>query len=473
MKQAEIDSGKVQPQELKRFWVAWVGVPIATLLLLATQSDLRSRVELFSSQALSQVDAPYRYPFPDALSSSSSPVARLEQEVAFYQKRTRENAQSAIDRADLALAYLRMARTTGAGNWYLLADETAQQSLVLLPFDNQAATAVLARVAEARHDFAGALRLAAQIPQPEEALGIQVTSNLARGKLDAARQAVDQLVDLTLSMNAFTLQALVKTAQGKDQEALQSFQQGLAVEESGDLSNSARTRVLIGRFYYERGQLELAENLYHESLRILPNNPQALINLAQLEIRRGRYGVAEQLYSNVTLGSEGNPTVFDPLVLRGRARIKLLQGDRPGADQLWGEAETLLRQSFTDNSTGSFGHRRDLAGLLLEQGRSQDVAEAVSLMKTEVTWRRDAETLDTYAWALVRDGQLQAAQTVIQEAIAQGVRNAGIFDRAGSIEQALGHPSSAQTYVQKAQEVDAQFNDAARRALNLGLGLGS
>jgi hypothetical protein len=49
------------------------------------------------------------------------------------------------------------------------------------------------------------------------------------------------------------------------------------------------------------------------------------------------------------------------------------------------------------SGSGGFGHRRDLASLLLEKGRSQDVAEALALMQEEVKIRRDAVTLDTLA----------------------------------------------------------------------------
>lgn len=451
---------------------AWflLGVPIATTILIATQSPW--------SLPAAPVEPQYRYPYPETLSQLSS-IARIEQEIATYQQRLRDS-HSAIDQAALATAYLKMARATGAGNWYLLADRAAQASLTKLPYDNVEAQIALARVAEAQHDFARSLQIAAQLPEAD-AIALQTTAYLATGKLLQANLAADRLVDATLSTNAFTLQAIVQLAQGKDEAALQSFQQAIAVEEPGELASSAQVRTLLGRYYFERGELDRAAALYREALRILPHSPQAKLNLAQLELRRGRYRHADRLYAEVTESAQGNATVFDSLILRGQAQIKLRQGDRAGAEQAWGAAETLLRQSFLGANTGSFGHRRDLARLLLERGRDtvlgaqsdRDLPEAISLLETELQTRRTADTLDTYAWALSRAGRWKDAQTAIQAAIAQGVQSAAVFDRAGSIERALGNSAQADRYFEQSRQIDPHFDDAARQSIGLGIGLGS
>jgi len=472
MKQAGVHTGENRSPG-KRRWV-WFGVciPLTSALLIVSQVDVRSRFQL-ADQTFRRLEAPHRYAFSESLPRIRDLTVGIEQEIGFYQERVRQNPEGGLDRAALAVAYLKMARISSEGNWYLLADQTAQQSLAKLPFNNDEAVSVLARVAEARHDFAGALRLAQQVSDPKESIALQVTPNLALGELAAASQAADALVETTLSMSAFTLQALVREAQGRDQEALQSFQQALAVEEAGDLSNSARTRMLLGRFYYERGQLESAEALYREALHILPQNAQALMNLAQLKLRQRQYRAAERLYADVIASPQGNPTVFTPLILRGQAQIKALQGDRTGAVQDWDAAEALLRQGVVGAEAGAFGHRRDLARLLLERGRSSDIAEAVALMQAELQIRRDASTFDTYAWALSRAGRWQEARQAIQAAIATGTRAPVLFDRAAAIERALGNTALANAYSRIARDIDPTFDQQVRQISGLGSGLGS
>jgi hypothetical protein len=71
-----------------------------------------------------------------------------------------------------------------------LAEQAAQRSIADLPFDNKGGLLVLARIAEAKHDFATALRLAKQVGSDNvDAIALQVTSHLAMGKVSKANAA--------------------------------------------------------------------------------------------------------------------------------------------------------------------------------------------------------------------------------------------------------------------------------------------
>lgn len=462
----------------RRGWrLAVLGLSATSAVLLLTQAGGTVFNRLGDRPSVS-LNAPYRYPFQPPASGGSA-TARLEQDIAHFQERVRQlPAQSiaqGLEQSALALSYLRMARLTGQSHWYLLADQIAQEALRSVP-NHPEAIAVLARVAEAQHDFDRALALAEQFAGTTEALSVQASVHLAKGDLKAAAEAGDRLVDQALSPAAFTQQALVRAAQGNDGGALQSFRYALEVEEAGDLSSSARTRTLLGRFYYERGQLDLAQDLYHEALQILPSDLPARLNLAQLALRQGRYRLAAKYYRQVeAMGSAA--TVYEPLVQRGQARLRQLQNQPAQAEIHWANAELHLRQTLAaataDSGSLGFGHRRDLARLLLERGRPEDTAEALTLMEAEVEQRRDADTLDTYAWALSQVGRWQEAREMVQAAIALGNRDAALYDRAAQIEETLGNLAQAAAYRQKMLEIDPQFDQNARHAAGLGIGLGS
>jgi tetratricopeptide (TPR) repeat protein len=447
---------------LKRFWLPLLlAVPITGILLITLPIGLRLWTASFGEPALKST---YRYRFerPDR----GSVTQDLEREIAFYQKRISQDPASGINRASLAVAYLRMAKATGETSWYLLAEQTAQESLVKLPFQNETAIMALARVATARHDFAEAIRLAKQAPGNEDAYGVLTTANLATGNVKEANIAADALVAHNQSLGSLTLRALVKVSQGKDTEAIQDFQQGLANEEAEETGSSVWSRTVLGRLYFKRGQLKVAEALYKEALRVLPQYPPAMLNLAELQVRRGDYKAAEKLYSQFFITSQRAPTVYDHIVLRGMARVKALQGDPSEAQKWRDKAETRLRLDLT-----AFGHRRELARLLLERGRPQDLAEALSLMQVEVQNRRDAETFDTLAWVLSSLGRWREAQQAMQEALRAGIRDPAMFYRAGIIEQKLGNQEQAGAFFRRAQETDPTFDENARRALGLGVGL--
>lgn len=441
-------------------------VPLVGMVIVSLPPNLRFISDKFSNKSPENLDANYRYHFSESLRNNPNQKEAIQQEIAFYQQRLAVDSRSGLNRAALAGSYLKMARATGEGGWFLLAEQAAERSIADLPFDNKGALLVLARIAEARHDFATALSFAKQVGSDnEDAIALSVTSHLAMGKVSEANAAAEALVNRIPNLGSLTLRALVRESQGRDAEVLQDYRQAMAAEEPGEVAGSARARSLLGRFYARRGQFVQAKALFLEALRLVPRYPLALIYLADLETRQGNYREAEGYYSKVSAYSGAVATVFDRTVDRGMARVKELEGDAIESRRLRDKAEAGLRQ---EQVSGGFGHRRDLASLLLEKGRSQDVAEALALMQDEVKIRRDAVTLDTLAWALSAAGEWQKADRVMAEIVRSGIRDAGMFYRAGAIARTLGKDAESRAYFQKSKEIDPSFDDRSRQALGLG-----
>jgi tetratricopeptide (TPR) repeat protein len=413
-----------------------------------------------------------KYPFQRPVVGSVT--QNIQREITFHQRLIQQQPASGLERAALAQAYLRMARATGESSWYLLAEQTARASLAQLAVDNNGATIVLAKVAAAKHDFAQSLSLLKQLPPQVESLALLTTNYLAIGQVNAARQTVDRLTTQMPTLGNLTLKALVEVAQGQDQNALRDFQAAIAAEEPEEAGSSAGVRTLLGRFYYKRGQLQQAEELYRSALQILPKYPPALLNLAELSVRRWQANPqqtkdqeqATQLYNQFFLTNQQAPTVYDHVALRGSARLQLLQGQTKLAQKTWARAVSRLRSDLS-----GFGHRRELAQLLLERGQQQDYAEALSLMQAEIKIRQDPETWDTLAAAYLQLGQLPAAEQAIQKALKSGIRDPGLFDRAATITSSQGQTAQAQYYQQQRQSIDPLFDQGARQAIGLGVGL--
>jgi tetratricopeptide (TPR) repeat protein len=393
----------------------------------------------------------------------------LQRQVELYQTKVQQDPTSGLNLASLASAYAQLGKATGEVSWYLLAEQTAQKSLAALPFRNASAALILAQVAQARHDFATAQSIAQTVlktePNNAEARVILTTCALATGQLPAAQTQVQQLATQMPTLGNLTLQALVEDAQGKP-SAEATFRLAMQTEEAGEVGGSALVRVLLGRHYYNHGDLDQAAALYQEALRILPRYPLALLHLAALETRRGDYRAADRAYSQVVAHSRQEANIYDHTVLRGQARLQRLQ-NQPDRDLLQ-QAEALLRQDTnTGHETGSFGHRRELAQLLLDRNQNQDAKEALALMQAEVQLRQDAQTLAVLARALVFNNQLPAARTTMQAALKSGVQNAGLFLQAAQIEEQLGNAASAKSYRAQAQTVDPKFDESAQLILGL------
>ncbi|AFY40669.1 Tetratricopeptide TPR_1 repeat-containing protein [[Leptolyngbya] sp. PCC 7376] len=377
--------------------------------------------------------------YPYQFSPSERTQESLTAEIATLHARIRRNPQDGLDLASLAGAYLKLARITGEDRWYQMAEMSAQQSLENLPFSNNGALVALAKVAEARHDFAEATRLAEQA-SGGEAIAIIVTAHLATGKIIEANTMADKLVAFSPSMASLTLRALARQAEGDLTGAQLDFEQAIAVEQPSEARGSALARTLLGKLYADQGQYQSAESLYQEALAIVPDYPQALLNLGELEYKQENYRAAQKFYEQVS----------DPLALLALAKVKRAQGQEEAARIQWAEAEIILRDKVKANP---LDHGRELAELLLERGDDMDRLEAIALMEAEVKHRRNAETLNTFAWSLAEAGRWQEADAIIGEAIAQGIQNAEIFDRAGRLAQALGETTQAESYFRQADNL--------------------
>jgi tetratricopeptide (TPR) repeat protein len=412
----------------------------------------------------------YRFQRPEV----GSVTKNIQQEIAFHQQRIQQQPTAGLERASLASSYLKMARATGDSSWYLLAEQTAQQSLSQLSVNNYGAILVLAKIAAAKHDFPAAKSLLKQIPPQSESLALLTTIQLAVGDSPTAQQTANTLVQRVPTMGNYALKALAEVARGQDQSAIQDFKAAIAAEESDEAGSSAWIRTLLGRLYYKRGQLQQADELYRSALQILPQYPPALLNSAELAVRKWQSNPQEtqhlqratEIYRQFFLTNQQAPTVYDHVALRGLARIQRLQGETTQADKTWERAVARLRSDLN-----GFGHRRELAQLLMERGQAKDLTEALALMQAEIKTRQDPETWDTLAAAYLRLKQLPDAENAMQRALKSGIRDPGIADRAAAIATASGDTAQSKKYQELVKSIDPLFDTGAKQALGLGVGL--
>jgi tetratricopeptide (TPR) repeat protein len=412
----------------------------------------------------------YRFARPEV----GSVTKNIRREIAFHQQKIQQQPTAGLERAALAQNYLKMARATGESSWYLLAEQMAQESLVQLPVHNYGSIVVLAKVATAKHNFTQALTLLKQLPPESESLSLLTTSHLALGNTAIASKTADTLAQKVPTLGNLALKALVEVAQGQDLAAIRDFKAAIAAEEPEEVESSAWARTLLGRFYYKRGQLQQAEELYQSALEILPRYSPALLNLAELSVRQWQADPTQAkdreraiaLYDRFFIINQQAPTIYDHIALRGLARVQKLQGDQIEANQTWERAVSKLRSDLT-----GFGHRRELAQLLMERGQGRDLTDALTLMQAEIKMRQDPETWDTLAAAYLQLGQLPAAQQSIEAALKSELRDPAITDRAAVIAQARGQLEQASKYREQVRSIDPLFDAGARQALGLGVGL--
>jgi Tfp pilus assembly protein PilF len=377
-----------------------------------------------------------------AITGAPDPRVELDKAIAEAEKRA---STQPLELASLAGLYYQRGQLGGDKRDYDVAAATATRSLEALPSPN-GATLTLANVANARHEFREAIRLAENFKgKGTGAPIILATAYLAVGELPAAARAAHLAVDIRPGTGTYLMRALVLQAQGRDDEAATDFIAAARVEDHGDLQGAARLRALWGRFLVRRGELAGAALVLDEALRIAPDFPLAQAYRGELLLRSGKPKEAAAQLDRAFAASRQVRYLMD------EARALELAGEKTNADALRAQVESIVRGELGE---GGLGHRLDLVEVLIDRGGKARITEATTFAREEVTRRPSADTLFQLARAEAWAGDYIPAQADIQAALATGAREPQIYELAARIERQRGNPQRAAVYARFAAELD-------------------
>jgi tetratricopeptide (TPR) repeat protein len=400
-----------------------------------------------------------RYPWTPQAAEAHSAVApyglpKLKQAgdettIAFLQNRIAKQPGDFSDLSVLAGVYIHRARTTNDSAWYLLAEQAARRSLANMS-NNPAALIALCQIAQARHDFPAARRLADKIAITHTIAvrPLRITIELATGQLEAATKLAEDAVNDYPNGGSHVQRALVREARGDDAGAVADYQWAIAHEEAGNVENSVMARAWLGRLHARNGRLGLASDLYNEALRIAPGNGATLALLGATELRLGQAEKAAAHFDQAVLLGQGAPALI------GLSRAEKARGRSAEASHWLSEAERTLKR---DLAAGGFGHRRDLARLLLDRQTAASNQEAMTLMKSELALRQDLPTLIMMARTQARLGQWHEAHQTITKALATGARDPELYAAAANIARQQGEEALAAGYETTMRHIDPSF----------------
>jgi tetratricopeptide (TPR) repeat protein len=319
---------------------------------------------------------------------------------------------------------------------------------------------VLAQVAQARHHFRRAIEIATATLEHGSSPGgltVLTTSELALGDLSSASLHSDALAKMHPGLSSYGLRALVLIAQGRDEEALFDFRRALAVQDLGAGQDAVWERCMLARYWLRHGQPAAADEQIERALAARPGFHLALDLKGEMESAKGDWDAAERDFRDAFRATKQ----VAYLVHWGIAKRK--QGQAQAGDELLREAERSIRSEI---ETGGFGHRLELAKLLLERGGTGAVGEAVHLARQEASERRNWETLVTLARALLYSGDARGAEETINGVLRTGIRDFEVYLWAGRIQEQLGNATRAAFFLRRAVEVNPlATRDPVRKAV--------
>ena len=362
------------------------------------------------------------HPYPYKGVAGRSP----DKEVEFFKERLKSRPDSFTELNNLAQAYLTRSQTSGDLAYLIEAEKLAGRSLELSKDGNHGALVVMASVAEARHEFTRSLEIAqsiyAQEPSNLDSQALLANSLLELGRVQEAKVYIDQVRQAMPTSAAAIQSARVLIASGLDKEARELLEEAVRREQPQEQKVSARLRSLLGEIAFRHGRLDEARVLFGESIQVSPVNPFALQGLARVEACQGHYDKGFEIYTEAFAGSQ------NPAFMTEMARMKAHAGDKAQAARMLGQAESLLRPELEQ---GRFGHARDLAQVLLDQGKPE---EALTVLHRKEEQRQDWRFHELESMALEALKKNDEALVALKKALDTGIQEPSLYYRASHLD---------------------------------------
>jgi tetratricopeptide (TPR) repeat protein len=374
----------------------------------------------------------------------------LDEVVALWRARVREDPHDYLSRTQLGQSLLGLARETGHLTLYERAEDHLRRAAGEAP-GYPSAQIGLAASLSAQHDFASALDLLeaqqAQRPEDQGLLAVIADAQLELGDYD---EAFDAFSELTISLpdNPATLsrQARQAALTGHNGDAVDFARRALILSADQGLRPSAAAGMWfqLAYFEYQAGAVDDAESTLDSALEIDPEHLASRELLGKVLVAQGRLDEAAALYEDILTTTQGAD-------LNGLlAEIYRAQGRDADADE-----QIRLGLDLAQHQIGRFpAERRHLAGFFADN----DPETFLQLARDDVETRRDVYGLDLLAWALQLNGHTDEARATEREAMALGTEDAVLLYHAGMIEAAAGHPDDARDLLSSALDLNPGFD---------------
>ncbi|HEX2500013.1 MAG TPA: tetratricopeptide repeat protein [Methylomirabilota bacterium] len=367
-------------------------------------------------------------------------------------------------------AYVQKARETGDAKYFTLAEEALRKALAIAPGSSGAARH-LAYVLYSRHAFAEAAAEARKAialdPADSHALGILGDAQLEVGQYAEAEGTYQRMVALDEDLHALSRRSGLRSLEGDVDGAIADLERAVGEGKAAGrpAESVAWVQWQLATEHWSVGRLEAAEAGYQAALATYPGYHRALAGLAHVRAAQGRADEAVLLYRRAI------DVVPQPDYVAALGDLLAKIGRHDEARRQYELVEYIGRLSSLNQAL----YNRELASFYLDHDTKLDAA--LVLARRELDVRRDVYAHDLLAWALLKNGQPEAAREAMVEALRLGTRDARLFYHAGMIERALGNVGAAARYLRLALDTNPYFNplgaDEARRALQALEGAGA
>jgi len=268
------------------------------------------------------------------------------------------------------------------------------------------------------------------------------------GRYEQARTAYEDLIRENRTWDNLARLAYYKFKMGDAEDA-----DRLYVEAEDELT--AKEMRSYAWVELQRGVLRLTRGCYEDAMAHYRRADVAYTghwhtdeHIAEALAAQGRFDEAIALYESV-IDRAPRPEVRQTL-----GELYVFIG-RPDHAQPWfDQALAGYLESAGRGDVHYYHHLTDFYADVREDG-----AEALKWARMDLELRDNFATQAALAWALYRDGQLDAARDAMDQALSSGVCDAELFSQAAAIERAAGRASESARHLQKAEEINPHYRN--------------
>lgn len=335
----------------------------------------------------------------------------------------------------LAMAYARRARETSDVAYYTKAEETLDQAFKVDPA-NFEALKVRTWLLLGRHEFAKALEAATVLnkraPDDITVYGYLADANAELGNYNEAVKAAQWMLNLRPgNIAGLTRAAYLRELHGDLSGAMDLMHMAYDATPFQEAEDRAWLLTQIAHLELLSGNRPQAELYATGALGLFADYHYALGTLAQVRQAQNRHEEAVALLEKRYAAAPHAENQFALAEALDRAGRK-----EDAAKAFAGfEQKALLEANITDNAN------HELIAYYVNYARQP--AKALEIARQELARRRDAFTLDAYAWSLAASGDYAQANVEMQKALAFGVKDPKVLRHASEIAQHLSQTVAA------------------------------
>lgn len=362
----------------------------------------------------------------------------------------RKNPKDAESWAVLGAAYVERGGLRADTAYYPKAERALRRSLEVTPGErrNPAASAGLATLANARHDYVSARKWGEAVRKADPArwatYPVLIEAYNGLGDYVAAGKALDRLRTLHSGPRVLSVSSLVYRDRGWREDAAAKADEALM--RAGTPVERAAARHALGGLAWERGEPKEALRHYDAALKAVPEHHQSLAGRARVLAALDRTDEASQDYQAA-------------LAERPLPEYALELGELYESMGLDGDARSqyeLLRDRTARAAADGVNEEVTLARYETDHGSPKAAVD-----RLESQWRRGHRSMrvsDALAWALYRAGDARKALPYAKRATDQGMRSALFSYHRGEIERALGMDGPARRHLEEALRTNPRFS---------------